>query len=328
MHLQDCLDYIDWFCALAIKQKATHIAFLGDWFENRSAINIRTLQYSQEAARRLNALGIPIFFIVGNHDLYHRASRAVFSTNIFGDLSNFVIVNEPIEISPEIFMSPYLFKDEYPELAGKINSYKYVFGHFEFKDFVVTGTDRKLEHGADASAFSGPKYILSGHFHLRQVNKNIVYIGNTFPTNYGDAGDSERGAAILQTDTEDLTFFDYENAPLFYKTRLSTIAAGVMDFKSGSRVRCLLDIEAGYTEVQALREEMIGTFNLREFFVEEDIQSKKDALEIGKETDDESVDLSSLDVTVKQLIGEGVARTATIDPDLLVQIYENLIVEG
>lgn len=322
-HLQDCLDYIDWFCQLAKDEGATHIAFLGDWFESRNAINVRTLKYSQEGARRLNALGLPIFFLVGNHDLYHRSNRAVFSTDPFGDLQNFVMVNEPMEITPELFATPFLFKDEYPKLAEQINSYKYVLGHFEFRNFVVSGSDRRLEHGPDASVFTGPKYMLSGHFHMRQLNGNVIYIGNTFPTTYGDAGDDQRGAAILQTDTEELTFVNYDVAPLFYKTRLSAVLAGGADFKPRSRVRCLLDVDVGYSDVQALREEMMTLFQLREFSVEEDIQAKRDALSTSNEMDDE-LDLSSLDNTVRKLINEGVAPTATIDPAVLVELYEEL----
>ena len=324
-HLQDCLDYIDWFCELAVTEKATHIAFLGDWYENRNAINVRTLKYSQEAARRLNSLGLPVFFIVGNHDLYHRANRKVFSTDPFGDLENFIMVNEPMEINEEIFMSPFLFKEEYPLMADQINSHKYVLGHFEFRGFVVTGNDRTLDHGPDASMLTGPKYIISGHFHKRQVSKNIIYMGNTFPTNFGDAWDDERGACLLETDTEEVTFYNYEG-PMFYKTRLTNVLAGEASFKKGGRVRCLLDADVPYSDVQALREEMMTAFELREFSVEEDIASKKDALSSGLEIEGD-LDLSSLDETVRQLILEGVAPTATIDPEFLVDIYEELKVD-
>ena len=325
-HLQDCLDYIDWFCDLVKREKATHIAFLGDFFESRNAINVRTLKAASTACRKLNALGIPNFFLVGNHDLYHRSHRAIFSTDQFKDQKNFVIVNEPLEITPEIFATPFLFKDEYPLLADQINSYKYVLGHFEFRNFVVSGSDRRLDTGPDASAFTGPKYLLTGHFHKRQLNKNVIYIGNTFPTTYGDAGDSERGAAMLETDTEELVFFNYDNAPLFYKTRLTTVLAGEVHFADQGRVRCLLDTEVGYSDVQALREEMMETFKLREFSVEEDLQSKKDSIETGLNVDDE-LDLSSLDNTVRKLIHEGVSPTATIDPAFLVELFDELRID-
>ncbi len=322
-HLTDCLKFVDWFIDTAAANKATHLAFLGDWFESRNAINVRTLIASQEAARKLNAVGLPVFFIVGNHDLYHRNDRNIFSTDPFSDLENFVIIDQPMELMPDLFAAPFLFKEEYPTLAGEINSHKYVIGHFEFRNFVVTGADRKLDHGPDAEQFKGPKYLMSGHFHKRQVSGNVVYIGNAFPTTFGDAGDSERGCAILDMQCEDIEFYDYAEAPLFFKTRLSAVLNGETDFTPHSRVRCLLDADIGYSEVQALREEMMSAYNLREFSVEEDTQSKKDAIIAGMEIDDD-VDLSSLDNTVRQLIHEGVSGTATIDSNILVQMYEEI----
>lgn len=326
-HNQDNGDYIDWFIKHCKKEKPSHIFFLGDWFENRNQVSIKTLNYSQRDARKLNALGIPVIFIIGNHDLYLRGSRDIFSTNIFADLENFVIVSEPVYLdkAQEWLISPYLFKTEYPELAGAINSAKYVFGHFEFRNFVVTGADRVMDHGPDADAFSGPKYIFSGHFHKRQANKNIIYIGNTFPTNYGDAGDSERGLCIFDRTNgeDDVSFVDWPNAPLFFKTTLSRIVSENADYPPKSRVRCLLDMDIAYSEVQTLREEMIDMFKLREFSVEMDTSTRKEMLADGLELDAD-VDLATLDNTVRQLIGEGVSASANIDPKILIELYDGL----
>ena len=322
-HNLDNLEYIDWFIGICKKEKPTQIAFLGDFFENRNAINVRTMKHAMEGCRRLNALGIPIIWIIGNHDLYHRSNREIFSTDMFSDLTNFLIVSEPMKISKNIFAAPYLFRQEYPELVKDINAHRFVLGHFEFRDFVVTGADRRMEHGPDADAFGGPKYIFSGHFHKRQFNKNIIYIGNTFPTNYGDAGDKERGCCIFNVDNEDVYFHNWEEAPLFFKTRLSRVIAGDCEFPPRSRVRCLLDVDIGYSDVQALRDEMIKGLNLREFSVEEDILARKELLAEGLEMDGE-IDLSSLDSTVRKLINEGVSPSPTIDPATLVRLYEEL----
>jgi DNA repair exonuclease SbcCD nuclease subunit len=180
-----------------------------------------------------------------------------------------------------------------------------------------------MEHGPDAAAFSGPKFIFSGHFHKRQTNKNIIYIGNTFPTNFGDAGDAERGCAVFDVETEDVWFHNWDDAPLFFKTRLSSVLAGDINFPAKSRVRCVLDIDIGYSDVQALRDEMVKTLNLREFSVEEDISARQEQLAEGLVIDGE-IDLSSLDNTVRRLINEGVAPSPTIDPATLVKLYEEL----
>lgn len=322
-HNLDNLEYIDWLIEIVKQEKPSHIAFLGDFFENRNQINVRTLNHALNGCRKLDALGIPIIFIVGNHDLYHRANRHVFSTDVFSSLKNFFLVSEPTELSKDWFVSPYLFKDEYPQLAGELNSHKYVLGHFEFRDFVVTGSDRRMEHGPEATAFAGPKHIFSGHFHKRQANKNIIYIGNTFPTNFGDAGDKERGCCVFDVENDDVYFHDWEQAPLFFKTKLSRVLDGDADFPSKSRVRCILDVEASYSEVQALRDELMKNLGLREFSVEEDVLARRELLEEGLEMDSE-IDLASLNGTVKKLIKDGVAANGTIDPTFLVELYEEL----
>lgn len=322
-HNLDNIEFVDWFIEMVKKEKPSHIAFLGDFFENRNAINVRTLDRASQACRKLNALGIPIIWIVGNHDLYHRSDRNIFSTDIFKDLNNFLLVSEPMQLSKDWLVAPYLFRAEYPNLVADINSAKYVLGHFEFRNFVVTGADRVMDHGPDADAFSGPKYIFSGHFHKRQYNKNIVYIGNTFPTNFGDAGDRERGMCVFDVVNDDVYFHDWEEAPLFFKTRLSRVLAGDADFPAKSRVRCVLDVDIGYSDVQALRDEMIKGLGLREFSVEEDIAARKEMLAEGLELEGD-LDLSSLDNTVRQLISEGVSPSPTIDPTQLIKLYEEL----
>lgn len=324
-HNLDNLEFIDWFIEKAKQERPTHIAFLGDFFENRNAINVRTLNHSLEGCRRLNALGIPIFFIVGNHDLYHRSNRAIFSTDTFNDLENFVLINEPIELSKDWYAAPYLFREEYVAQVAEINAHRYVMGHFEFRNFVVTGADRRMEHGPDPADFKGPDYIFSGHFHKRQANGNVIYIGNTFPTNFGDAGDAERGCAVFDVEKNEVYFHDWEDAPLFFKTKLSKVLNddGAAYFPPKSRVRCTLDMDVGYSDVQALREEMLNSLKLREFSVEEDILARKELLSEGLELEGD-IDLTSLDNTVRKLINEGVAPSPTIDPGTLIKLYEEL----
>lgn len=53
VHNQDCLDFIDWFCEQVKKDpEIDYIAFLGDWNENRSALNIATVNYSHRGIKR------------------------------------------------------------------------------------------------------------------------------------------------------------------------------------------------------------------------------------------------------------------------------------
>lgn len=334
-HNQDCLDYVGWFCDL-VRQTGdvTHIAFLGDWFESRSAINIETLDYSYSALKRLDELGLPIYFIVGNHDLHRRTTRDVHSVRMFNELKNFTVVEEPIVVDNCVF-SPFLFDAEYGSLLQHNDKYAW-FGHFEFKGFAITGYNTIMEHGPDHKLFNGPKRIFSGHFHKRQIMDNVVYIGNTFPMDHGDAGDFKRGAAIYTTETDNLEFFDWADAPTYLKINLSTVMTdlekGALAFKPKMKVKCIVDTEVEYTAAQDLREAMVAEFGLRDFILEEDRAAKQGLIEGATAAVDEvhEEEFNSIDeLVVKQLelalsdkLMEG-----KYDAELMIEIYKSIKID-
>lgn len=323
-HNDDCLDYMQWFIDNVKRLKCDTLVFMGDWFENRNAINVGTLNASFRGLQMVNELGLPIYFCIGNHDLYHRGNRAEFSTYHFSQFSNIILVNEP-HFSNDLAFFPYIFNSEYPEAVAQImkNKSKYVFGHFEFRNFIVTGSDRRIEHGPDHTAFSAPDYIFSGHFHKRQMNDNVIYIGNTFPTNYGDAWDDARGMATLDTDTGEIDFINWEDCPKYRKVKLSDVLSGtISSFPPKCRVRCTIDVDIAYSDAQALREELAKELQLREFSLEENTSEKRDALENDEDIGD--FDLSSLNNAVVQMLETGVTGTSTINAQKLIKIYEAL----
>lgn len=322
-HNQDCLDYVTWFCNEVKKDnQISHVVFMGDWFENRNSVNVMTMDYAGEAVKLLAALNLPIYIIIGNHDLYHRESRKVFSTKIFKEFTNITLVSEPLLIEDKILVCPFLFKNEYSKLVEYANI-PYWMGHFEFRNFVVTGSDRRLEHGPDHKQFNKPKHIFSGHYHKRQATDNVIYIGNTFPMDYGDAWDDTRGMCVLNAVTGDVDFTDWLDCPKYRKVRLSDVLNDpTLIFPKKCRVRCTVDINIAYTEAQALREEMIKQLELREFSLEENIQERKDAIAGDDQLGE--FDLSLLNEAVIKMIQTGITKSATINPERLVGIYETL----
>ena len=319
-HNQDCLDYVTWFCDKVKRDtEITHVVFMGDWFENRNAVNVMTMNMAQSALELLNGLELPVYIIVGNHDLYHRESRKVFSTKIFDQFSNVKMVSEPTVIEESFLICPYLFKNEYASLA-QYSKYPYWLGHFEFRNFVVTGSDRKMEHGPDHTQFGEPTFIFSGHFHKRQSIDNVVYIGNTFPMDYGDAWDDARGLCILDTRNDDVEFIDWDNCPKYRKVKLSDVLSGNFSLPEKCRVRCLVDMDIGYSEAQGIREEMINELKLREFALEENLTEKREAI-AGDDSTSDDFDLSSLNDVVVKLLKTGVTSTTTINADRLIEIY-------
>lgn len=322
IHNQDCLDYVSWFCAQVRGQGYTHIAFLGDWFESRSAINIETIEYSYLALQQLNQLGLPIFFCVGNHDLHRRTTRDVHSVRMFNELTNFQVIDHPILIDGCLF-SPFLFEEEYAQMIEHNDCWAF-FGHFEFKNFILTGQSRASDHGTDHTLFKGPKRIFSGHFHKRQVVDNVVYIGNTFPMDFGDAGDYDRGMCTYYVNDDKVTFTNWSDAPKYYRTTISKIMDNGWTPLPKMKVKCTIDIDIGYQDAQDLREGMIAAHGLRDFILEEDRESKQDAL---SNNGDNEIEASSIDEFVIKQLQAATSDKLNINVPTLISIYQDLPVE-
>lgn len=322
LHNQDCLDFVKWFCEqVKADPTITHVFFLGDWFENRNAVNVLTLNVADEAMRMLNALGLPVYIIIGNHDLYHRENRKVFSTKFFETMENVHLVSEITPVD-DLLIVPYLFKNEYPLLAEHTDK-PYWFGHFEFRNFIVTGANRRMEHGPTHSHFKDVKYIFSGHFHKRQIGDNVIYIGNTFPMDYGDVWDDERGMCTFDTETEDVNFIDWPDCPTYRKISLTDLLDDKIDsLPPKCRVKCLIDSDISYSDAQALRDEFIKTHHLREFILEENLAEKKSAI-AGEDQAFESFNFDSLNDAVVSMLHTDLS-TSTIDSTLLIDIYNSL----
>lgn len=328
VHNQDCLDFVKWFCNQVNDEKYTHIAFLGDWFESRSAINIETIEYSYQALEMLNEIGLPIYFCVGNHDLHRRTTRDVHSVRMFNELKNFVVIDKPTVIDSMLF-SPFLFEDEYADII-QYNDLHAFLGHFEFKNFILTGNSNLAEHGADHKLFAGPKKIFSGHYHKRQSMDNIFYIGNAFPMDFGDAGDYDRGMCTYYVDEDRVTFTNWSDSPKYYKTKLTNVLADKWKPLPKMKVKCTIDGELGYNEAQELREAMVEAYELRDFVLEEDRTVKQELLEgDDAKVDEDLLDLSNVDdMVIKQLETVKDDKKAKIDGALLVEIYKSLPTES
>lgn len=331
VHNQDCLDYLDWFCE-QVRNDPTidYIGFLGDWNENRSSINIATLNASHQGANKLNQLGLPVFFVIGNHDLYHRNSREIHSIVPFQEFDNFIVIDEPKvfeEIEGGALFSPYIFHDEYPNLTEFMKVPLWA-GHFEFQGFVITGYNVKMPHGPSALDFAdGPKHILSGHFHKRQSSGNVHYIGNCFPMDFGDAGDFLRGMAVYDHVEQEVEYSDWPDCPKYIKCKLTDLLDVKVELHRNARVKCLVDVPISFEESTLLRQSFIDQFSLREFTLEEsqEIAEVLSDTELSEETKQAIADddtLSTIDDLVIQMLNE--ISSDKIDKNLLIEQYKSL----
>ena len=73
--LLDFLTTFDWAVDYAVTHKVDLVLFSGDAYKNRDPSQTHQREFARRVAR-LSSVGIPVFLIVGNHDLPHVANRA------------------------------------------------------------------------------------------------------------------------------------------------------------------------------------------------------------------------------------------------------------
>jgi DNA repair exonuclease SbcCD nuclease subunit len=315
IHNQDCSDFIDWFIATARANGCETGMFLGDWSHQRAAINMQTLQYSLRSLEKLSAAFDRFYFIPGNHDLYYRDKRDIYSTEWAKHIPNIVIVNDFFK-DGDVIIAPWLVGDDHKKLSKM--SAQYMFGHFELPHFKMNAMVEMPDHGElKVENFSGIESVYSGHFHLRQHKKNINYIGNCFPHNFADTGDDQRGMMIKEWGGPD-QYFAWPGQPLYRVMKLSeAIDNGVNILQPNMHVRVELDIDISYEEANYIKDTFVREHKLREM-----------ALIPSKRTDI-NIDLAPGEVkfeSVDQIVTDQLTNIESefYDPKLLLKIYQNL----
>lgn len=332
LHNNDCVKFLKWFSTqIKLINDIDHIIFLGDWFENRNAINVNTLNYSYNGAKILNDLELPVYFIIGNHDLYSKHTRDIHATIFFNEFNNFNVIDHPIICNNtynDILLCPFIFNYEYNKLDNYINIPIW-FGHFEFNGFKLTGHNTLMENGLDIN-FDKQMQIFSGHFHKRQSNKNIHYIGNVFPQDYGDSGDLNRGMATYDHTTNKMQFFNWKDCPKYLKTKLSLILDEKIPIKENAYIECIIDEHLSHSDSIQLKSALIKKYNLREFIMTETTENSK---AVSDTTVDDEIIVDNIDdiglTNVDEMIVNmlGAVNTKNINSDTLIKIYTGLRVE-
>ena len=115
LHNQDCEKFIDWFIATAQEKGCETGMFLGDWSHHRASINMQTLQYSLRALEKLSAAFERFYFIPGNHDLYYRDKRDIYSTEWARHIPNIIIVNDWFQ-QDDVVIAPWLVGDDHKKI--------------------------------------------------------------------------------------------------------------------------------------------------------------------------------------------------------------------
>jgi hypothetical protein len=313
-HNTDCNNFIDWFIEKAQAEECETCLFLGDFHHNRSNINILTLNYVMIALEKLGAAFETVYFLPGNHDLYYKDRRDIQSAIWAKHIDNVEIIDDWFE-KDNVAIVPWLIGDDYKKVQ-KIKT-RYIFGHFELPHFYMNAMIQMPDHGdINADHFSDKvEHIFSGHFHKRQTNGNITYIGNAFPHNYADAGDDERGCMILEWGGVP-KYHNWPDCPSYRLLNLSDLLTNDETLlRPNMHCRVTIDIPITYEEAAFIKDTYVEKHNLREMT----LIPQKDDNEYGT---DAELSYESVDHIVQTEIMN--IESDTYDKQILMTIYEDL----
>lgn len=314
-HNQDCLDFVDWFIEEAKKEKCEAFIFCGDWHNSRSTINVSTLNYTYQAFSRLNKSFDQGYLIVGNHDSFYRHSIDTNSIKFAELFPNITVIDKITEIG-DTTLVPWLVENEWKKIE-KIKS-RYIFCHIELQGFLINSMVEMPETGGlKLDHFKNQEYAFSGHFHKRQVKKNVVYIGNCFPHNFSDAGDDDRGAMFMEWG-KDPIFKSWPNAPKYRILKFSEVLENpskYLDHRTYAKFN--LDLDLTYEEALFVKECLQKQLNVRELSIVPNQEFQDDYEYDGQDVKFESVD---------QIVTTMLANTdsSILNTDLLISIYRAL----
>ena len=313
-HNQDCLDFVEFVIKTGKEQNCETCVFLGDWHNNRASLQIGTLNYSVQAIDKLSAAFDQIIFIPGNHDEHYRDTREMNSVVWAKKYENLRLFDE-ITTVDDVCITPWLVGDEHKKIK-KVEA-KYMFGHFELPSFYMNAMVQMPDVGDLRRDDLKCETVFTGHFHKRQTNKNITYIGNAFPHNYADVGDDDRGCMILDWG-KDPVYIPWPDAPKYRKFRLSEILEDTDRLLlSNMYCRVEIDVDISYEEATFIKEQFIPQYNLRELSLIQRTDLEEHAQSFDGEVNFESVD-SIVTSHLTQL------ETAQYDRQLMLDIYRNL----
>jgi len=313
-HNTDCDEFIDWAISVAKDKECETGFFLGDWHHNRATLNLHTLDFSLKALEKLNNAFKNFYFIVGNHDMYYRDKRDIHSVSWAKHLHNIKIIDK-WTVKDDVAIIPWLVKDDHKEVK-KIKA-KYVFGHFELPHFKMNANVRMPDTGTiHADHFTNIDYVFSGHFHLRQEQKNIHYIGNAFPHNYADDGDTERGCMTLEWNKAP-EYHNWNEQPSYVTIQLSKLLEDADTLlKPRMHVRVMLDVDISFEESTYIKETFVKKYNLRE------LSLVPVRTELTGTEEEINLEIQSVDQIVHQQIGN--IDSDSFDTKKLIEIYNNL----
>ena len=195
------------------KENIKTVIHLGDCFDVRKGIDYWSLDWAKRVFfDPLQERGIQVHIIVGNHDIFYKNTLKINAPGLnLNEYENVTCYSSPQTVRVEdenVFFIPWICEDNAEEFieARDRSQASVAMGHLEIAGFYAN-QNYQCQHGTDARVFEQFSKVFSGHFHKKNSNGNITYLGNPYQLYWNDEGDT-RGFHLFDLGTEELEFIE------------------------------------------------------------------------------------------------------------------------
>src|SRR5210317_745108 len=161
-------EFLSWVNQVIKDQRPDMVINLGDTFHTHAVIRSEVVTEFKNHVSGVTKLGIPYYYILGNHDCYKPDDSKYHALQPF-DIENFHVIDEVTDVG-NMTMVPYIHDfDKFPTQTKSI-----CVAHQQF-----VGCDYgyyRPDIGVDADKVSAD-IIISGHIHKRQMFGKVIYPG-------------------------------------------------------------------------------------------------------------------------------------------------------
>lgn len=187
------------------------IIHLGDLMDRRKYVNIDTARYIRENfIEKLEKLNVTMHVLLGNHDVYYKNTNTTNSIKELFQNSKSVKIYDQFQDATiagfSFAMFPWICEEnhqEFLDFIGKSTS-KVAMGHFELQGYeVLRGI--KSEEGLSKDVLQKFQNVYSGHFHQKNGDGHINYLGTQYDMNFSDTEET-KGFHIFYTETSEIEF--------------------------------------------------------------------------------------------------------------------------
>lgn len=277
-------------------RKIEDVRILGDLFDCRNTVNVRTLNtvlnifswYEEKMPE------VKFKILLGNHDIYFKNALNVNSINVLRKFSNVEIIDSITEEkinNKSIITYPWLVDES--EIEKLFNSHcsgkkkwDLCFGHFEIAGFEMT-KGIVDENGLKTGKFKNFGRVFTGHYHIRNTQGHISYLGCPYEINWNDYGD-EKGIHIYDVDQGKTEFIPNNSSPKHIRVKISELIdadSKLLKSLEGNSIKVVIDKKYDDADIMAANSRLDDINLIR-------IDTEKQYIE--DEIDAEDVDIENL----------------------------------